>query len=107
MSARAKATTSARTSFCASPSPSARLQAPFPSRSAERLANRPGTQQPRQKADPGEQRVAALPRLELDLRARVAVDLPCDVFGAAGEGEAGLGEAQDRQALSFYPAPTP
>ena len=69
------------------------------------LANRPGAQQPRQKADPGEQRVALLPRLELDVGAGVAVDLPRDIIGAAGEGQARLGEPHDRQRLSFDAAP--
>ena len=61
---------------------------------ARTLANRPAPQQPRQKADRGEQRVAPLPRLERDVRAGMAVDLPGDVVGAAGEGQARLGQAQ-------------
>ena len=59
-----------------------------------RLANRAGPEEPRQQADRGEQRPAPLPWLELDVRPRVAVDLPGDIVGAAGEGGAGLGEAE-------------
>src|SRR5438874_11157573 len=107
MSARARATICAGTSCCASPSPSARWPAPSTPPSPAPLANRPGPQQARQEADRGEQRPAALPRLQLDVRAGVAVDLPGDVIRAAGEGEAGLGEAQDRQRLPLDAPPGP
>ncbi len=64
---------------------------------AEPLANRPGPQQPRQEADPRQQRMPPLPRLQFDVRARVAVDLPRDIFRAPGKGEARLGQPKHRQ----------
>ena len=63
---------------------------------AHGLANRPGPDQPRQQGDCREQGVPLLPWLQLDVRAGVAVDLPRDVIGAAGEGEARFGEPGDR-----------
>ena len=104
MSAKARATTCAATSCCASPSPSARWPARSPPRSPARLANRPGLQQPRQEADPGEQRMALLPRLQLDVGPGVAVDLPRDIIRAAGEGQARLGQAQRPKAPSLRSA---
>ena len=87
MSAKARPTTSSATSCCASRSPSARWPARSPSALvATGLANRAGPQEPRQQADRGEQRPAPLPGLDLDVGAGVAVDLPGDVVGAAGEG---------------------
>jgi CheY-like chemotaxis protein len=50
---------------------------------------------------------APLPRLELDVGAGVAVDLPRDIIGAAGEGRARLGEPQHRQRLALDPPPRP
>ena len=55
----------------------------------------------------GEQRVAPLPRLELDVGAGVAVDLPRDIIRAAGEGQARLGEAQHATAPSLRSAAAP
>src|SRR5437870_6926232 len=107
MSARARATTCAGTSCCVSRSPSARWPARSTPPSPAPLANRPRPQQARQEADRGEQRPAALPRLQLDVRAGMAVDLPGDVIGAAREGEAGLGEAQDRERLPLDAPPRP
>src|SRR5436190_514608 len=107
MSPRAKATTCAATSCCASPSPSVPWPARWRPRSLAILANRPALQQPGQQAEPGEQRVPPLPRRQFDVGPGVAVDLPRNVIGAAGEGQAGLGEAQHRQTLPFDPAPRP
>src|SRR5690242_20840232 len=106
MSAKAKATTSAATSCCESRSPSGRWR--VPSRQPCRaLANRPALQQAGQEADPRKQRMSPLPWLQLDVRARVAVDLPGDIFGAACEGEARLREPGDRQKLPFQAPPRP
>src|SRR5438445_8622931 len=107
MSAKARATTCAVTSCCASRSPSARWPAQSPPPSPAPLANRPGPQQAGQERNRREQRPAPLPRFELDAGARVAVDLPRDVVGAPGEGEAGLGEAQHRERLAFDTPPRP
>ena len=41
----------------------------------------------------------ALPGLQLDFGARMAVDLPCDVIRAAGEGGAGFHQAKDGERL--------
>src|SRR6184192_699146 len=105
MSARARAATCAATSCCVSPSPSARWRAPSTPPSPAPLANRPRPQEARQEADRGEQRPAALPWLQLDVRAGVAIDLPGNVIGSAGEGEAGFGKAQDRERLPFDAPP--
>src|SRR3569833_3119618 len=102
MSAKARATICAAMSCCGSRSPSAPLRPRCHRRWPGDLTNRPGTQQPRQKGKRCKQRMAPLPWLELDFRAGVAIDFPRDVVGAAGEGEAGLGEAEDRN--SFAPA---
>src|SRR4051812_22279717 len=91
MSARARPTIFAATSCCASPSPSAPSRAPSLPRSPA-LANRPAPQQARQEAETREQRMPPLPRLQLNVGACMAVDLPCDVLGAAGEGQASFGQ---------------
>jgi len=61
----------------------------------DRLANRPGPDQFRQQADRREQRMALLPRFQSDLRPRMAIDLPRNIVGAAGESRARLGEPKD------------
>ncbi len=48
-----------------------------------------------------------LPGLQLDRSARVAVDLPGDIFGPAGVSRAGLGEAKHGQHFPFDPTETP
>src|SRR5438552_67810 len=100
MSAKARATICAPMSCCASRSPSARSPARSRTRSPA-LANRPAPQQPRQKADRGEQRMPPLPWLQANLGAGVAVDLPRDVIGASSEGQARLGEADDRKRFAL------
>src|SRR4051794_32550128 len=106
MSATARARTFAATSCCASRSPSALWQARCRPPSLA-LANRPGPQKPRQKADPSKQRMATLPRRQLEFRPRMAVDLPDDVVRAAGEGRAGLREAEDVEPLPLNTPPRP
>src|SRR5690349_6329639 len=101
MSARARATTSSVTTCCASRSRSARWPAPSLRRSRAVLANRPRRQQPRQEADRRKERVPLLPCAELDVRARMTVDLPRDIFRAAGIGRGGLGEADYGQRLAL------
>src|SRR6185503_3552820 len=95
MSVKAKAMTFEATSCCASPSPSARSQAPSPQLYPEALANRPGPQEPGQKGNCGDQRVPLLPGFKADVRAGVAIDLPRNVVGTAAEGQARLGQAGD------------
>src|SRR5688572_9749201 len=98
MPAKARPTTFATTSCCASHSRSGGWPAPSP-RPCRALANRPAPQKPRQKAERAEQGVAPLPRLEREVGAGVAVDLPNDVVGPIRKGEAGLGKAGDGQEL--------
>src|SRR3569623_2380327 len=109
MSGKARATIFAVMNCCASRSRSARLRPPCRRRWPAGSANRARTQQPRQKGNRRNQRMPPLPGLELDLRARVAIDLPGDVVGAAGEGEAGLGEAENgvEFPVALLPAPPP
>src|SRR4051794_10202550 len=103
MSATAKATIFEPTSSYASRSLSERWPAPSLRRSPGLSANRPGVQQPGQKAEPGKQRMPLLPRLQFDIGAGVPVDLPHDIIGAPGEGQARLGEAKDGERLPFDP----
>src|SRR5436853_5122088 len=103
MSATAKATTFEPMSSCASHSPSGRSPARSLPRSAGRSANRPGLQQPGQKAEPSQQRMPLLPRPQPNIRAGMAIDLPHDVIGAPGERQARLGEAEDGEPLPFDP----
>src|SRR6476646_7512714 len=106
MSAKARPTTCAAMSCCASRSPWVPSRAPSPQRLQE-LANRPALQQAGQEAEPGKERVPSLPGLELDIGTGMPVDLPGDIIGASGEGEAGLGKAKDRQRLPLDAAPGP
>src|SRR3954452_21157501 len=107
MSARAKATISAVTSSCASPSRWGPWRARSPPRSPATLANRPALQKPRQKADRGEQRVPPLPRLQRNGGPRMAVDFPRDVIRPARERRGRLGETEHRQGLAGDPPPAP
>ena len=67
----------------------------------------PAPQQPRQQADPRQQRVPPLPRLELDVGAGVPVDLPHDIIRAAGKGQARLGQPHRSTGPSLRSAATP
>src|SRR5947209_8265951 len=100
MSAKAKPTTCAVTSCCASRSPSAPSPAPSPPPSRE-LAHRPALQQAGQEADPCNQGVPPLPGFEANIGLCMPVDLPRDVIGAAGEGEGRLGKAQNGQRFAL------
>ena len=101
MSAKARATIWSATNCCASRSRSARWPARSRPRSRAGLADRARSEEPRQQADRRQQRLAPLPGLQLDLGPGVAVDLPGDIFGAAGIGGAGLGQPEHRQRLAF------
>src|SRR5690242_4875206 len=93
--------------YCANHSPSALSPEPSPPRFPARLANRPGAQQPGQKGNRRKQRMLPLPRLKLNLRPGVTIDLPRDVVRTPRECETCLSETQDGQNFSLNPPPCP
>src|SRR3982751_2304607 len=129
MSAKERARTCAATNCCANPSRSVPLRPLFPKpsreaqalhraqlrRSAEcalpheprSLADGPRPDEPGQQANPGNERVPFLPRAQLKLGSRVAVDLPGEIFRSARERRARLGQPNDGKRLSLDPPPAP
>ena len=63
------------------------------------LADRARSEEPRQQADRRQQRVPLLPRLQFDVRPGVAIDLPGDIFGAAGIGALALAKRRTDSSL--------
>ena len=63
--------------------------------------------QTRQQSKRAQDRPAPLPRLDLDLRPGVAVDLPGEIIDAAGIGGRRLGEPDQAQRLAPPPEPPP
>src|SRR5436190_9100322 len=85
-----------------SPAPSPRR-----SRRARRSADRAAPKQTRKQRKRAKDRPAPLPRLDLDPRPRVAVDLPGEIVGAAGIGGGRLGQAKGSQRLALAPRSAP
>src|SRR3546814_8652514 len=71
------------------------------------LPDRAASNQTRNQSQRGDGRTAAKPGLELDLRARVAIDLPRQIIDPAGIGQAGIGEPRDAEQLALQPPARP
>src|SRR5436309_14795037 len=85
---------------CASRARSTRSPRQWRRSSRAGSADRAAQQEARQQNERGEERPAALPRLERERGAGVAVDLPGEIIGPAGKGGSRLGEAQQREELA-------
>src|SRR3954469_23781821 len=104
---RATPKASPATTYCASPSPSPPSLRRWRRRSRGALANGPPPQQPREQDEPGDQRPAPLPGLDLDPRAGVAVDLPGEIIDPVGISEARLEQPHQGEHLALGLAPGP
>src|SRR3546814_16055035 len=94
------------------PPRSTRTDTLFPSRTlfraaAGELTDRAALHQARNEGQCGDERPAALPGLDLDPGAGVAIDLPREIVDAAGVGEGRFRQPHDAERLALDPPARP